>query len=155
MESPGILCPSGSKPVVTGQTMPAHQCLRTAGSPNLPSEVSIHLEHVIYFQLDNQAAVWCIEHQGSFWLEIILSVLEDLLDLAHSHQLCLTFQYSTSWVVRMFGWIFCPSLLSSQFNCPDINLFAILDLHLVPLFLTWFSQTEVGGPDTFMVDLNR
>lgn len=118
------------------------------------------------FYMDNPVDAWCISSQG-FTLSVILLVNSEVVfTFAHSHYLHLTAQYllggqnllvealpriaKSSVECQLCQWPF--QLLTSWFDLPEIDLFATLPSHRLPLYWTWFSCTEAGGPDAFVVD---
>ena len=42
--------------------------------------------------------------------------------------------------------------LVDLFGMPEVDLFASLETHRLPQFITWTSVTQAGGPDALRMD---
>lgn len=47
----------------------------------------------VCFQMDNKAVIWCLQHQRSSWLGILLAISNAIFGLVHSHQIHITMQH--------------------------------------------------------------
>ena len=118
----------------------------------------------ICFQMDNVAAVQCVRRMGSSRSHPLLLVSERLFALAASRHLYLSVVYLPGrhniWadaLSRTHGssveWALHPDAfmdLVDMFGCPEVDLFAAPDNHLLPLYLTKSFATEAGGPDALL-----
>ena len=126
-------------------------------------------DRAIMFSLDNQVAVRCINRQGSPRSLSLQSVAEALFVLAHSRRLCLKASFlpgrANVWADALsrhkassVEWSLTPVAfqdLVDLFGLPQVDLFASVANHRLPLFLSRVHRTPAGGPDAFLVDWSR
>ncbi|KAK3883152.1 hypothetical protein Pcinc_012511 [Petrolisthes cinctipes] len=123
----------------------------------------------VRFDMDNVAAVQCLQKQGTARSEIFLSLSEQIFAIAAKRDIHLSARYvpgrENDWadaLSRFRGtsveWQLRPLVFESlclQYGTPEVDLFASPSTALLPLFLTFSSRTEAGGPDAFTEDWNR
>ena len=124
-----------------------------------------HLTHLhICFHMDNVAAVQCVRRMGSSRSLPLLRTSESLFTLAASRQLTLSAVHLPGrhnvWAdalsrqeMSSVEWSLHPDAfqdLVELFGCPEIDLFATTDNHMLPLYLTRKVATQAGGPDALM-----
>ena len=118
----------------------------------------------IRFHLDNVAAVHCIHKQGSSRSLPLLRASENLMSLAASRHLTLSALHLPGrhnvWADALsrsedssVEWSLHPDTFSDLvdlFGQPDIDLFASVENHHLPLYLTRSLPTAAGGPDALL-----
>ncbi|KAK3880633.1 hypothetical protein Pcinc_014878 [Petrolisthes cinctipes] len=123
----------------------------------------------VRFDMDNVAAVQCLQKQGTVRSEIPLSLSEQIFAIAAKRDIHLSARYvpgrENDWadaLSRFRGtsveWQLRPLVFESlclRYGTPEVDLFASPSTALLPLFLTFSSRTEAGGPDAFTEDWNR
>ena len=123
----------------------------------------------ICFHLDNVAAVHCIHKQGSSRSLPLLRASESLLSLAASRHLTLSALHLPGrhnvWADALsrtedssVEWSLHPDTFSDLvelFGRPDIDLFASVENHHLPLYLTKGLPTAAGGPDALLTTWSR
>ncbi|KAK3886844.1 hypothetical protein Pcinc_009030 [Petrolisthes cinctipes] len=123
----------------------------------------------VRFDMDNVAAVQCLQKQGTVRSEILLSLSEQIFAIAAKRDIHLSARYvpgrENDWadaLSRFRGtsveWQLRPLVFESlclRYGTPEVDLFASPSTALLPLFLTFSSRTEAGGPDAFTEDWNR
>ncbi|KAK3895260.1 hypothetical protein Pcinc_001010 [Petrolisthes cinctipes] len=123
----------------------------------------------VRFDMDNVAAVQCLQKQGTARSEILLSLSEQIFAIAAKRDIHLSARYvpgrENDWadaLSRFRGtsveWQLRPLVFESlclRYGTPEVDLFASPSTALLPLFLTFSSRTEAGGPDAFTEDWNR
>ncbi|KAK3891347.1 hypothetical protein Pcinc_004790 [Petrolisthes cinctipes] len=123
----------------------------------------------VRFDMDNVAAVQCLQKQGTVRSEILLSLSEQIFAIAAKRDIHLSARYvpgrENDWadaLSRFRGtsveWQLRPLVFESlclRYGTPEVDLFASPSTALLPLFLTFSSRTEAEGPDAFTEDWNR
>ena len=125
----------------------------------------VHLAHLhVCFQMDNVAAVQCIKRMGSSRSLPLLRTSEELFALAASRHLTLSAVHlpgrDNVWADALsrrtassVEWALHPDAFQDiveLFGCPEVDLFAAGNNHLLPLYITRTVATVAGGPDALL-----
>ena len=123
----------------------------------------------VRFDMDNSTAVACIRRQGTSRSESLLSLSEDIFQLAQHLRIYLSARYvpgiENDWADALsrfrgtsFEWNLRPQVFASlvtRFGLPQIDLFASRKTAQLGDYLTYSHRTPAGGPDAFEEDWNR
>lgn len=123
----------------------------------------------VRFDMDNSTAVRCLQNQGAYHSDKLLSLTEEIFAIASSRQLHLSARFvprrENDWADALsrfsntsVEWHLRPQVfksLTDRYGLPEVHLFASETAAQLANYLTYTERTDTGGPDDFEEDWNR